>query len=207
MSTMRVTSADIPVLLAVGAALAVPIVIGGAAGSGVPSAGFETDGVDVVRADPLQSGRDGRTRSSAPSTESRISSARRRDAGGARPATAREPVGRSGPRRNRPADAGRSAPTPSTPVSPATVPPQPAPTASPASPPAGAPPPFRPPPAASPPAPPPLIPPLPPILSPPPPPPPALPPPPPPPVGLPPVPPLPPLPPLPPVDVPPLPIP
>jgi hypothetical protein len=211
MSTMRVTSADISVVLAVGAALAVPIVIGGAAGSDVPGVGVDADGVDVIRAGPFGSGPERRTSPRAPFGGPLAFAARPRGEERARSTTAPVRVSRSGVRRNRPTEAGSVGSTPAAPVNSGTAPPQPAPAPSPASP-AGPSPPSPPSPssrAAATPAPPapPLIPPLPPIVSPPPPsPPPPTPPPPPPPVVLPPVPPLPPLPPLPPVDLPDLPV-
>jgi hypothetical protein len=157
MSTMRATSTDISVVLAVGAALAVPIVIGGAAGSDVHGVGARSEGMDVVRAGPFQSRRDGGLRSSEPSTSPRPTSARRRDARRSRPSLAAAPVHRSASRPDRPAVGGRRVAPPAAPASQATVPPQPGP-APPAPSPAVASPPPPPRHVTSPPAPPPLIP-------------------------------------------------
>jgi hypothetical protein len=196
---MRVTFGDISAFVAVGGVLLVPVVIGGASGSGLEGvAGAGTGGVEVIRADPL----DRREATSEPrpaadpgeqpaprAVRPRGDGRRSRD----EPARGSPP---SGGRRTQ-VDAPADQPVSEAPVSPAGSPPQaaPPPPTPPASTVSPAPPPPPPPPAALPPPPP--LPPLP-SLPPPPPPPPA-------PIALPPpppIPPLPPLPPLPPIDLP-----
>jgi hypothetical protein len=211
MSIMRLTSGDISVVFAVSAALAVSIVIGGAAGSDVQGVDAADDRVDEIRTAPLRSGRaEGRSnglggeRGTSPTPRSR----RERDAGFSAAPVRVAPPSR---RRGTPVEPGTGVAAPQPPASSPTAPSQPAPPPAPTSPAAGSPP--APPPAS--PAIPtlslPAVPPLPPILSPPPPPPSSPPPPPSPPLielpGIPPVPPLPPLPPLPPVELPKLPTP
>lgn len=209
MSIMRLTSGDISVVFAVSAALAVSIVIGGAAGSDVQGVDAADDRVDEIRTGPLRSGRaEGRSNGlggeagTGPTPRSR----RERDAGfSAAPVR----VAPSSRRPDTPVEPGRGVAAPQPPASSPTTPSQPAPPAptSPAAEPPAPPPPSPAIPTLSLPA----VPPLPPILSPPPPPPSSPPPPPSPPLielpGIPPVPPLPPLPPLPPVELPKLPTP
>jgi hypothetical protein len=200
---MRLTFGDISAIVAVGGVLLVPVVIGGAAGSGLEGvAGAGTTDVEVIRAHPLDSAR--RARLTRPATGVRRRVAGPRPAAGRARETGRSvsaPLGRArrSPGSVTRADSGRVSPTPQAPARPATTPsasaapppsPAPAPTSGASSNPP--PPPPPPPPVTLPP-----VPPLPPIV-PPPPPPPLLPP------G---VPPTPPLPPLPPVDPPKLPIP
>src|SRR5918999_4800606 len=153
MSTMRVTSAHISVVLAVGAALAVPIVIGGAVGSDVHGVGADADEVDVIRASPFGPGGEGRTSAPASSESSPAFAARPRGEEAARSMPAPERSSRTPVRRTRPAEAG-SVPTPQAPVGVGRVSPQPAtPAASPAPPPAVSAPTPPPPPRATPPAP------------------------------------------------------
>jgi hypothetical protein len=186
---MRVTFGDISAIVAVGGVLAVPVLIGGAAGSGLEGlAGAGTGEVDVIRADPLDSPR--RARPASPGTDVR----RARTGARARPAarqaneagrSARAPLRRS---ERSPVSAARVEPSGGSPApnrsstSPSTPPPPPPSQA--ASTASGQPPP-PPPPTVTPPP----LPPLPPVVSPPPPP-----------IGLPPPPPLPPLPPVPPLS-------
>jgi hypothetical protein len=199
---MRVTFGDISAIVAVGGVLLVPVLIGGAAGSGLEGvAGAGTSDVDVIRADPLGSpGGVRRIRSSGASpARPTLRPAARRARGAGRPTSAPVRGTRTSPDRRAPVDSRGSGPTPLAPTKSATTPSQ---SAAPPSPPA-----LSPAAAAVPPPPPPqLLPPIPPL------PPIAPPPPPPPPIGLPPPPPpivplLPPLPPLPPLDPPKLPLP
>jgi hypothetical protein len=204
-SVMRVTFGDIYAILAVGGVLFVPVLIGGAAGSGLEGlAGAGTSDVDVIQAGPL--GATDRPRRTRPETDIR----RARPTSGTTAGRQRGPQRSTrAPLRNARASRGdealvdsrRAAPTPQTPTSSSTAPsgskPAPAPTQPPPPPAASASPPSPPPSSAPPPPPPP-----PPPLLPPPPPPISLPPPPPLPALPPIVPPLPPLPPLPPIDPP-----
>jgi hypothetical protein len=205
-SVMRVTFGDISAILAVGGVLFVPVLVGGAAGSGLEGlVGAGTGDVDVIRAGPL--GATDRPRRTRPETDIRrarptsVTTARRH---GGPQRSSRAPLRNARASRGDAAlvDSRRAAPTPQTATSSSTAPsgskPAPAPTQPPPPPPAA---------SASPPSPPPSS-----ALPPPPPPPLPLLPPPPPPIGLPPppplpplppiVPPLPPLPPLPPIDPP-----
>lgn len=202
---MRATFGDIAAVLAVCGALAVPIVIGGAAGSGLHGVGAGTDRVDLVHADPLRADGEGRSPLSTlgrdRSTPGPGTRRDRRADSSAGPVRVTDSPGSGGPE---PVGAGTGGSAPQTPPSPPTAPSQAASSPSPAPQPQSSPPA---PPLPSPAIPPPpvlVIPPLPPIL-PPPPPPPATPPP--PPFGLPGIPPVPPLPPLPAIEPPKLPLP
>jgi hypothetical protein len=197
MSIMRPTFGDISAVLAVSTALAVPVVIGEAAGPDLQVVpGADADRVDVIRADPLRSGPQRVNRANRPASEADFRGDR-----GARLPAGTDRAARSPRRRGSSVERGTPKPAPRAPASPpsatskaAPPPPPPPPPAPPppAPPPASSPPPAPPPPPAAPPPPPP------------PPPPPAPPPTPPlpsplPPVGLPPIPSLPPLPPRPPL--------
>lgn len=189
---MRVTFGDISAIVAVGGVLAAPVLIGGAAGSGLDGvAGAGTGEVDVIRADPLGSPR--RPRPASAATEVRRATNR----AGARP-TARQAneagrLTRAPLRRfeRSPVSAARVEPPGGSPAptrsstSPSTSTASPPPPATAASAASGQPPPPPPPPIGLPPPPP--LPPLPPVV--------------------PPVPPLPPLPPLDPPKLPNLPLP